>query len=151
MLYTEHLKSPLGFLKVQADGKYILSISFVSVSGTNKGNALSKKCVVQLKEYFAGQRKIFDLPVKLSGTPWQNLVWQKLAQIPYGHIISYKDLAIMVGNNNAARAIGGAVNKNKLPIIIPCHRVLGSSGVLTGYAGGINKKQYLLKLEKSFD
>lgn len=151
MLYTEYFKSPIGFLKINANEDYVLSISFVSTSGTNKGNAVSKSCVVQLKEYFAGKRKTFDLPVKLTGTTWQNLVWQKLSQIPYGNIISYKDLAIMAGNDKAARAIGGAVNKNNFSIIFPCHRVLGSGGKLGGYASGSSKKEYLLKLEKSFD
>lgn len=151
MKYNSYLKSQIGILEIVANNQNILAINFVKKIKQEKDNTLSKKCVVQLKEYFEGKRKTFDVPIKLSGTIWQNLVWQKLSQIPYGHIISYKDLAIMADNKKAARATGQAVNKNKLPIIIPCHRVVSSDGNIGGFAQGINTKKSLLELEKSFD
>lgn len=151
MKYNSYLKSRVGILEIIADEKYILAINFVKNIKKEKNNTLTQKCVVQLREYFLGKRKSFDLPIKISGTIWQDLVWQKLGQIPYGAVISYKDLAIMIGRPSSARAVGQAVNKNKLAIILPCHRVLGSNGKLVGYAGGLAKKQKLLELEQSFD
>ena len=146
-----YLKSPMGVLEIVADDKNILAVNFVKTSKQEKNNALTKQCVVQLKEYFAGRRKIFDLPIKLSGTVWQQAVYLVLSKVPYASIISYADLATMVANSGAARAVGGAVNKNPLTIIIPCHRVLGSKGQLVGYAGGLWRKKRLLELEKAFD
>lgn len=151
MKYFSYFKSPVGFLEVVADNKNILSIRFVKKLSKNNSNALSQKCVVQLNEYFSGQRKKFDLPIKLSATIWQNLVWQKLSQIPYGNVISYQDLAQMCGKPQAARAVGQALNKNKLPIILPCHRVLSASGDLGGYQAGLTIKKQLLALEQAFD
>ena len=150
MEYKKYYKSPVGFLEIIADNKNILAINFVKNKQADKSNALITKCVVQLREYFQGQRKKFDLPIKLAGTAWQNKVYLALSQIPYGTVISYKDLAEMSDNPQASRAIGQAVNKNKVPIIIPCHRVMGSSGKLAGYAGGLWRKKQLLRQEKGF-
>ena len=146
-----YLKSPMGVLEIVADDKNILAVNFVKKSKQDTSNALTKQCVAQLKEYFAGRRKIFDLPIKLSGTVWQQAVYLVLSKVPYASIISYADLATMVANSGAARAVGGAVNKNPLTIIIPCHRVLGSKGQLVGYAGGLWRKKRLLELEQAFD
>ena len=150
-MYKDYYKSPLGVLEIIADNENILAINFVKNIKVRKGNALTKQCVVQLKEYFKARRKAFDLPIKISGSDWQVRVLLQLSKIPWGAVISYQDLAAMSGNAKAARAIGRAVNKNKIPIIIPCHRVVGSRGQLVGYAGGLTKKQALLKLENSFD
>ena len=106
--------------------------------------------VSQLNEYFAGTRKSFDLPLKFDGTEFQNRVWRELQNIPYGKTISYKELAEKTGNIKACRAVGMANNKNPLPIIIPCHRVVGSNGKLTGYAGGLEVKKFLLELEQEY-
>ncbi|RJQ34179.1 methylated-DNA--[protein]-cysteine S-methyltransferase [Candidatus Parcubacteria bacterium] len=146
-MYKSYLKSPLGILEVIAEEKNILEINFVGQIKRQNNNALSKRCVVELKEYFVGQRKIFSVPIKLSGTPWQQKVWLALSRVQYGVTISYADLALMVAGVKAARAVGGAVNKNPLPIIIPCHRVVGSKGDLVGYNGGLWRKKWLLEHE----
>ena len=101
----------------------------------------------QLREFFEGKRRAFELPLDLRGTPSQKKVWQALTRIPYGKTISYGEQARRLGNPGAARAVGGANNRNPIAIIIPCHRVIGSSGHLTGYASGLKIKKFLLDLE----
>lgn len=101
----------------------------------------------QLREYFEGKRTDFDLPMAPSGTPFQLKVWQELCRIPYGETISYGELAKRTGNANASRAVGMANGRNPLPIIVPCHRVIGANGKLTGFGGGIWRKEKLLALE----
>lgn len=103
----------------------------------------------QLSEYFAGERRRFDLPLAPAGTDFQELVWSGLRQIPYGRTLGYGELARNIGRPSSARAVGGANNRNPIAIIIPCHRVVGSDGSLVGYGGGLDKKEYLLALEKS--
>ncbi|RPI76326.1 MAG: methylated-DNA--[protein]-cysteine S-methyltransferase [Desulfobacteraceae bacterium] len=107
-----------------------------------------KSGLIQLKEYFRGQRKEFDLPLNLRGTPFQKKAWRTLLKVPYGQTCSYRDLAIAVGKPKATRAIGGANHRNPIPIIVPCHRVIGAKGALTGYGGGLWRKQWLLEHEK---
>ncbi|SEF22199.1 methylated-DNA-[protein]-cysteine S-methyltransferase [Amycolatopsis pretoriensis] len=102
----------------------------------------------QLKEYFAGQRREFDLPLAFRGTPFQRSVWAALLDIPYGETASYGELAQLLGKPAAARAVGLANGKNPVSIIVPCHRVLGSAGSLTGYGGGLERKRYLLDFER---
>lgn len=101
----------------------------------------------QIKEYLAGKRKIFDVPLTLQGTPFQQKVWRALLDIPYGTTVSYKDIAAKIGNDKAYRAVGMANNQNPIPILVPCHRVIGSNGKLVGYAGGLATKHRLLKIE----
>jgi methylated-DNA-[protein]-cysteine S-methyltransferase len=101
----------------------------------------------QLAEYFAGDRQTFDVPLKLLGAPFQQLVWQELVRIPFGTTITYGRLAQRIGRPTASRAVGHANSRNPISIIVPCHRVIGSNGNLTGYAGGIDKKQWLLAWE----
>lgn len=103
----------------------------------------------QLDEYFAGKRKTFDLRLNPKGTPFQKKVWAALCEIPYGKTASYKEIAQAVGNPDAARAVGMACNKNPIAIVIPCHRVVGSNGALTGYASGLDRKKQLLEFEQS--
>ena len=103
----------------------------------------------QLEQYFAGQRQQFDLPLDFQGTDFQQQVWQALLTIPYGETRSYKDIAVQIGNEKAVRAVGAANGRNPISIIAPCHRVIGSSGALVGFAGGLDKKQILLSLEQS--
>lgn len=110
---------------------------------------LLSMATIQLDEYFQGKRTTFSLPFKLTGTPFQLAVWKELQNIPYGQTTSYKEIAQKINKPKAYRAVGMANNKNPLPIIIPCHRVIGSNGKLIGYAGGLNLKNYLLELEKS--
>jgi methylated-DNA-[protein]-cysteine S-methyltransferase len=102
----------------------------------------------QLKEYFAGKRRDFDLPLAPAGTEFMLRVWKALQEIPYGETRSYKDIAAMAGNSKACRAVGMANNRNPISIIIPCHRVIGANGDLVGYGGGLDKKVFLLDLEK---
>lgn len=107
-----------------------------------------KECAKQLNEYFGSNRKTFDLPLNPCGTEFMKKVWDALLEIPYGKTRSYKDISEKIGHELAYRAVGMANNKNPIPIIIPCHRVIGSDKKLTGYAGGIEIKEYLLELEK---
>ena len=109
---------------------------------------LIKEAHKQIEEYLKGQRSLFDLPLAPSGTEFQKRVWNALKNIPYGKTVSYKDIAIEAGNEKASRAVGMANNKNPISIIIPCHRVIGKNGKLVGYGGGIEIKEYLLRLEK---
>ncbi|MDR0447970.1 MAG: methylated-DNA--[protein]-cysteine S-methyltransferase [Treponema sp.] len=108
---------------------------------------LIKKASVQLGEYFEGKRKEFDVPLLLRGTDFQLSVWKALQKIPWGKTRSYKDIALSAGNSRACRAVGMANNRNPIAIIVPCHRVIGSDGSLTGYAGGLELKRHLLELE----
>ena len=146
MFYYEY-KTNIGNIYISADKKNILEISFNKPNYDKNETPLIKKTFLELEEYFNGQRKTFDLPLKLEGTDFQKKVWKELIKIPYGKTISYKELATSIGNEKACRAVGMANNKNKIMIVIPCHRVIGSNGDLTGYAGGLNIKQQLLELE----
>ncbi|ENW02495.1 methylated-DNA--[protein]-cysteine S-methyltransferase [Acinetobacter beijerinckii] len=103
----------------------------------------------QLEQYFAGKRQQFDLPLDFQGTDFQQQVWQALLTIPYGETRNYKEIAVQIGNEKAVRAVGAANGKNPISIIAPCHRVIGASGALVGFAGGLDKKQILLSLEQS--
>lgn len=108
-----------------------------------------KEAFRQLSEYFSGKRKVFNLPLLLKGTDFQKQVWQALLKIPFGETRSYKQIAEAIGNPKAVRAVGMANNKNPLLIVVPCHRVIGANGKLVGYAVGLDKKEYLLRLEGS--
>lgn len=108
------------------------------------------KVIIQLDEYFAGQRTEFDVPLTPAGTPFQRTVWAALREIPYGATVSYGHLAERIGRPTAVRAVGLANGKNPISIIVPCHRVVGSTGDLTGYGGGLQRKQHLLELERLF-
>jgi methylated-DNA-[protein]-cysteine S-methyltransferase len=114
---------------------------------TYKETPLIKEAHKQLSEYFNGERKKFDLPLRIDGPPFQTKVWNALMEIPYGETRSYKDIAVRVGNPSGSRAVGCANGKNRLPIIIPCHRVIAADGTPGGYGGGLNMKKFLLNLE----
>ena len=103
----------------------------------------------ELKEYFEGKRREFSVPIELVGTDFQKKVWAELLKIPYGKTISYKQLAERVGNSNASRAVANANGMNKISLIVPCHRVIGADGSLTGYASGLERKRFVLDLEKN--
>ena len=119
-----------------------------SPSGWQQRDEDFEDVVVQLDEYFTGRRRQFDLPLAPEGTPFQQRVWRALLDIPYGETISYGELASRIGQRNASRAVGLANGSNPLPIVIPCHRVIGAGGKLTGYGGGLPIKQQLLTLER---
>jgi len=116
------------------------------VDGTD-ADVVFGAALTQLAEYFAGERVRFDLPTQTAGTPFQRDVWAQLAEIPYGQTITYAELAVRIGNPKAVRAVGLANGRNPLSIVVPCHRVIGSNGALTGFGGGIERKKYLLAME----
>ena len=142
--------SIIGDIFISADENFLLSVQFVNHNFIeNKENKIIRQTIKQLDEYFNGKRKKFELPLNPKGTEFQKKVWQQLMNIPYGKTSTYKDIATLIGNTNASRAVGNANNKNPIAIIIPCHRVIGSNNKLTGYAGGLDKKEKLLNLEKN--
>lgn len=148
--------SKLGKIKIEAKDKYIIGVDFVSentvqLDEINNENEkiIIKKCKSELEEYFNGKRKKFDLDIKfVNGTEFQKNVWNELCKVNYGETLSYKEVAERIGKPNAYRAVGGANNKNPIAIIVPCHRVIGKNGAMVGYADGIDKKEFLLKLER---
>lgn len=142
-------QSPIGAYLIGADDTNILAIDRIDEAETiiEKETPLLRVAKQQLTEYFAGQRTVFDLPIKTAGTAFQQQVWQALKAIPYGETRSYKEIAAAIDNPKAVRAVGGANNKNPISIVIPCHRVIGSSGQLVGYGGGLDAKVFLLALE----
>jgi methylated-DNA-[protein]-cysteine S-methyltransferase len=148
-MYTTHHLTPLGTVQITADDEFITSVTIEpKVIYEQTGNhSLLQLATKQLDEYFSGDRVNFDLPLQQIGTPFQQEVWQELLRIRYGKTMSYAQLSKEMKNPLAIRAIAAANGKNKLWIIVPCHRVIGSDGSLTGYAGGLWRKQWLLEHE----
>ena len=152
-VYTQ-FDSPIGLITVNGNDDGLLGVWYESHARTlsdfgvqDDEHPILQLTVSQLKEYFNGERREFSIPLAANGTEFQNKVWQALTTIPYGETWCYKDLAIAVGNPKASQAVGGANGKNPISIIVPCHRVIGKNGSLTGYAGGLDIKDALLKLE----
>ena len=156
------MKSPIGDLTIISANNYIIRIAFGAMpdenisewlSSTGFDGALSSDCETinnmeeQLNEYFSGDRLAFDVPVMFHGTQFQRRVWLELQSVPYGRTATYGQIAANIGNPKASRAVGMANNKNRLPIIVPCHRIVGADGTLTGFAGGLDIKRRLLDLE----
>jgi methylated-DNA-[protein]-cysteine S-methyltransferase len=151
--YTDYL-SPLGTLILQANDHGLLGLWFEAQTtrphdlGQREYHCpLLNQAIAQLADYFSGQRRQFSLPLAAQGSAFQIQVWQTLAKIPYGHTCSYQDIANSIGNPKAVRAVGSANANNPISIIVPCHRVIGKTSKLTGYAGGIERKRALLELE----
>jgi methylated-DNA-[protein]-cysteine S-methyltransferase len=145
----------VGRIRIEEDGTSITKLDFISTDDeeeiTEKNEtALLREAIKQLEEYFEGKRKSFDLPLNLEGTEFQKKVWNALKEIPYGETRSYGEIAKVIGNEKAARAVGMANNRNPISIIIPCHRVIGASGKLVGYGGGLHIKEKLLEVEKNY-
>lgn len=140
----------LGEMTIAEEDGSLTDLDFgrVDCGGEEKETPLLKKAAAQLREYFAGKRTEFDLPLAPKGTPFQQKDWQALCTIPYGETRSYKDIAIQIGCPKGCRAVGLANNRNPISIVIPCHRVIGSDGSLVGYGGGLDKKVALLELER---
>ena len=150
-IYGEIYESPVGALTILAGENGIQAIKFgkdEKVKSTGKASEMTRRAVKELEEYFQGKRKEFTVPCVPEGTDFQKRVWETLTRIPYGVTRTYKEIAVEIGNSRASRAVGMANNKNPVPIIIPCHRVIGSDGRLTGYAGGLGVKEFLLNLER---
>jgi len=148
---TAFYHSPLGYLQMEVDEGFLIKLIFVDEAGIDEEDDLITTCRHQLDEYFAGTRKVFDLPLRQEGTPFQSKVWDLLATIPFGKTTSYAALTAMYGDAKAIRAVASANGKNNLAIIIPCHRVIGSNNSLTGYAGGLSRKKWLLEHESRFE
>ena len=147
-MFFQTIDSPTGPLTITASEKAITEIRFEADSGSNP-NVITQMAAVQLSEYFQGNRVTFELPLEVSGTKFQESVWGELLKIPSGETVSYAYVAQKIGKPKAARAVGGAVGANPIPIVIPCHRVMASNGAITGYSGGngIQTKQKLLDHE----
>ena len=154
--------SPIGPLLIAAEDGHIVEISFMEADTREKyrrpalhenneqasNTDAAVACIAELEAYFAGKLQVFTVPIKPTGTDFRKRVWAALMDIPYGKTISYKELAVSIGQPNASRAVGGANNNNPISIIVPCHRVIGADGSLTGYGGGLDNKTFLLELEK---
>ena len=153
-IYYEYYKSPVGKLLLAGDGENIAHLGFPSGKmklrhehSWTKDESPFKQAVSQLEAFFEGELKKFDLPLLLTGTPFRKSVWAGLMDIPYGETWSYSQSAHHIGAPNACRAVGSANGVNPVPIVVPCHRVVGSNGSLTGFGGGLKTKKYLLELE----
>ncbi len=149
-MYIDYLETPIGIIKIQASKQGVTQVVFTEEPDFQKevcSNAITTECKTQLKEYFSGKRTIFNLPLDQQGTDFQKQVWAALEKVKYGKTVSYGDIARVIDNPKAVRAVGAANGKNLIGIIVPCHRVIGSNKTLTGYAGGIERKAWLLEHE----
>ena len=154
-MHYHHLDTPIGTVLIAGDAEAIRRIAFPKngkpvrpePAWAHSARGPIGEAVRQLRDYFAGRRTEFDLPLAPEGTPFQRAVWRQLQDIPYGETISYGELARRVGNPKASRAVGSANGANPIPIVIPCHRVIAASGKLGGFGGGLPVKQALLDLE----
>jgi methylated-DNA-[protein]-cysteine S-methyltransferase len=144
--------SPIDPLTLVSDGSALTALLFDrderAPAQVDKPDAVLKETMKQLDQYFAGKRTAFDLPLNPSGTEFQKRVWMALRGIPYGKAVAYRDIAAEIGSPKAVRAVGGANGCNPIAIIVPCHRVIGADGSLTGFGGGIERKRFLLALER---
>lgn len=150
------LATPMGTLVLTAEGEVLVSIRFggfatysdtLLMEAEERLPSILQRTINQLGQYFQGEREVFDLELLSLATPFQKSVHREIAKIPYGKTASYKEIATVLGDGKKARAVGQAANRNQLPIVIPCHRVVGANGQLTGFAGGLDWKRYLLQLE----
>ena len=150
-LQTAYYSSPLGTLEIKGNEEGLVSLEFLDeeVEPTAKVHEAIKEVTYQLDEYFNGIRKEFGLKLNPTGTEFQKKVWKELVEVPFGKTCSYLDISLKLGDKNATRAVGNSNGKNPIAIVVPCHRVIGSTGKLTGYAGGLWRKEWLLNHEKS--
>ena len=149
MVYQFTYETILGSVTfVEEDGALLAITTHRSYEGICQETPLIKEACRQLSEYLKGERKTFDLPLNPKGTDFQKCVWRALCDIPYGETRTYKQIAEAIGNPKAVRAVGMANNRNPITIIVPCHRVIGANGTLVGYGGGLEMKEFLLRLEK---
>jgi methylated-DNA-[protein]-cysteine S-methyltransferase len=150
--FNEFLKTPIGLIEICANNLAVVSILFLDskVSEVENPNKHSSMCKAQLQEYFSGQRKDFKFSMSQSGTEFQQDVWAGLLNIPYGETESYGYLAKQISRPKAVRAVGAANGRNRLSIVIPCHRIIGANKTLTGYAGGLERKAWLLDHEAKY-
>ncbi|MCU0277170.1 MAG: methylated-DNA--[protein]-cysteine S-methyltransferase [Acidobacteria bacterium] len=145
-----YCKSPIGYLRITGSEKWVVAVEFCDQPGPEADGAPEclKKACQQLDEYFHGKRRKFEVPLMLRGTPFQKRVWAALRKVPFGRTLSYGGIARSIGRPYSGRAVGGANHHNPVAIIVPCHRIIGHNGRLTGYGGGLWRKQWLLDHEK---
>lgn len=148
MKFEKLVDSPVGVLTLESDGTAVTALRFGDFSNGGSTCPVLERAAKELFEYFSGKRRVFSIPLYALGTEFQSKVWEFLKTIPYGETTSYADIARKIGNPKACRAVGGANNRNPLPIFVPCHRVVGKSGQLVGYAGGLEIKDFLIRLEQ---
>lgn len=148
-MFTDYMSSPLGLIEIKASDVGITQVIFCGddLKSAINSNETTDACKLQLIEYFDGSRKAFNLPLDQNGTQFQQSIWHCLTYIPFGQTMSYGEIAHKINNPKSVRAVGGANGRNPISIIVPCHRVIGATGTLTGYAGGIERKLWLLKHE----
>lgn len=144
--YIQNYNSPIGNIIVKSNNNAVTNIYLGNAELENR-NFITQKAVLELQEYFNGTRNSFTFPIKFSGTEFQKKVYEVLTEIPYGETYSYGDVAERIGGKRYSRAVGSAVNKNPLLIVVPCHRVIGADGSLTGFACGLLVKKHLLNIE----
>ena len=151
VLSCDYYVSPVGKLRILANSTHLLGIHYVNTEDiVVNTNSIIKNTIVQLEEYFKGIRKVFSIPIDfIKGTEFQKSVWYSLSNIAYGQTLTYQDVAVAVNRDKAVRAVGNTNRLNPISIIVPCHRVIGKNKKLVGYAGGLDKKQFLLDLENN--
>lgn len=147
-LFHDTLETPIGELTIKADSSAVRTILFDQPIASRNPNEVTRKCRQQLEEYFRGERTGFDLPLIFQGTEFQQQVWRALLHVPFARTASYGEQARRIERPKAVRAVGAANGQNKHTIVIPCHRVIGANGSLTGYGGGIERKKWLLEHER---
>lgn len=146
-MYNLFMETEIGFLEIICDSKYLLEIKAADKIEINNSNDICLLTKKQLEEYFNKKRKKFTIPIKLNGSTFQNKVWKEISKISYGQTISYQNLANQINNPKAVRAVASAVGANKLIVIIPCHRIIGTNNALNGFVLGVNNKIKLLEIE----
>ena len=151
MIFVDYLQTPPGTIKLSASEKGITQLIYVESPDdvVNQHDHITR-CKKQLEEYFSGKRQQFDIPLDAQGTAFQQAVWQHLLAIPYGQVVTYRDIAEKMNKPKAIRAVGAANGRNPISIVVPCHRVIGSDGSLTGYAWGLDRTAWLLKHENKY-
>ncbi|GAB5408629.1 MAG: methylated-DNA--[protein]-cysteine S-methyltransferase [Balneolaceae bacterium] len=147
MTYQSYLKTPIGYLRILSNGEGISEIKFQDTDGPEDPDTHTESARTQLQEYFEGTRNQFNLILQQSGTSFEHSVWDELKLIPFGSTTSYGSIAKKLGDVNYSQAVGSANGKNHIAVVVPCHRVIGSDNKLVGYAGGLDKKEWLLKHE----
>ena len=156
-IYTGYCPTPVGMFYIECTAQAVVRAGFTHSPNKETADQMPRDvpdvlhlAILQITEYFAGKRQVFNLPLAPAGSAFYRAVWDRLKMIPYGFTTTYGAIAAEVGNPKASRAVGGANNHNPIAIIIPCHRVIGANGKLVGYASGLERKQWLLDLEKRF-
>ncbi len=147
MTYQSYLETPIGFVRILSNGDGITEIKFQDTDGPEDPDIHTESARTQLREYFEGNRNQFDLSLQQNGTTFENSVWKELLAIPHGSVTTYGSIAKKLGDSNYSQAVGSANGKNPIAIVIPCHRVIGADSKLVGYAGGLHRKEWLLKHE----